>query len=660
LPFGATTKGIAPPPPVRESAPPPPPAPLSAAFGSTMKGLAPSADMFGESSDMDDDIDVRESALPPPPVVASAETSGITAMHGLRENGEPAAAPTTDVATATEAASSVDTFATTALDIDIDVAPRTMDSVHDVPTDPGPVEAPLRSVGLPDEAAWGFPASIPPPPPSPRALDSDDEDSPATEPRPSLDSFARMAAEEAKSATQAELPSRPSAEDEELPPSGPGSQLATSDVEFTRPLPSQLAAELVAAPYDSDDNDATRPIVHAADLPRLSANPLVPRPAQPVGALPPVPAPIPVVVAFPPPKVGAVEHAPSVQISDDAVSSTETTVPRVSFAAQAALPRIPPPAPVPTDFDRTLRTRGRAGIESIAPATGSISPIASRPFSNRMVMGIAAAVFGIGTLALLLRPSTGSVVLTVGGPGGAAMQGVSIKVDGAERCTSTPCEVSDLSPGAHVLTASATGLSGSTEQTLNIERGEHAAHHIALEGQRIAAVTAPEANVKPAPVAAETKPAPTTLAAKEEAEPAVAKEAPAAPVAHAKAAVTHESTVSSAKASSNTSSAVKVAANSRPAAVAQKPAVASAAKAETSAPAKTSVASSSGSATLDLNSTPRAAVVVNGRPMGMTPLRGVHVQPGKQTIVFVHPELGRKIASANLAPGARTAVGVKF
>jgi hypothetical protein len=69
---------------------------------------------------------------------------------------------------------------------------------------------------------------------------------------------------------------------------------------------------------------------------------------------------------------------------------------------------------------------------------------------------------------------------------------------------------------------------------------------------------------------------------------------------------------------------------------------------------------STGSATLDLNSIPRAAVVVNGHPVGSTPLRGVRVEPGRQTIIFVHPQLGRKIASANVAPGGRAAVGVKF
>jgi serine/threonine-protein kinase len=71
-------------------------------------------------------------------------------------------------------------------------------------------------------------------------------------------------------------------------------------------------------------------------------------------------------------------------------------------------------------------------------------------------------------------------------------------------------------------------------------------------------------------------------------------------------------------------------------------------------------ATSGSVATLDLNSIPRANVVVNGRPLGTTPLIGVRVPAGTQTIVFVHPTLGRKVASATVAAGARKAAFVRF
>jgi hypothetical protein len=65
-------------------------------------------------------------------------------------------------------------------------------------------------------------------------------------------------------------------------------------------------------------------------------------------------------------------------------------------------------------------------------------------------------------------------------------------------------------------------------------------------------------------------------------------------------------------------------------------------------------------ATLDVVSTPPANVVINGRPMGSTPLRGVRVSAGPQTVVFVHASLGRKVASTSVAPGGHGTVGVKF
>jgi hypothetical protein len=46
--------------------------------------------------------------------------------------------------------------------------------------------------------------------------------------------------------------------------------------------------------------------------------------------------------------------------------------------------------------------------------------------------------------------------------------------------------------------------------------------------------------------------------------------------------------------------------------------------------------------------------------MGTTPLHNVHVGAGKQTVLFVHPSLGRKLASTNVAPGGRATIGVKF
>lgn len=600
-----TAKGIAPPPPRRESAPPPPPAPLAAAFAKPAVAVAP----------------------PPVDLVAPAEPSPSPRVEPLPQLViEKPEVPSTEVVAAALARPG---------------------SVHDLPTDPG---GGPESAVLPPESAWGAPPSLAPPDfsqPVAEALSSPAA-APPTERRPSHESLVAASREDGGGEAPAAGPARApfetetvaDDEDEALPPPGPAVKLDASDVEFTRPLPPELAVE----PYGGDD-DLTRPLIHAADLPREPA--ALPRPVPP--RAPERPA-VPVVVAFPPPRERAIDHAPSVQIAD--TSSTETTVPRAPFTAQGpgGLPRIPPPAPVPTEFEERTSRRTRSFAESIAPATGSVFPASmSGKLNTRTMLAAAAAVVGLGALVMLLRPSSGSMVLTIGGPGGAAVQGISVKIDGTERCSATPCQIEDLKPGEHVITATASGITGTTEETVRVERGEQTAHHVALKGERVRpAEAAPVAEEKPAPEPPKEEP---KLAA---AEPAKVVEAPKEEPARVKEEPKREVAAPVAKA----------ARNSRPAPVAQKPApaVASPVKAAAVAPAPkpAPVAAAGGGATLDLSSMPRAAVVVNGRPMGMTPLKGVQVQPGRQTIVFVHPDLGRKVASANLAPGARTTVGVKF
>jgi serine/threonine-protein kinase len=58
-----------------------------------------------------------------------------------------------------------------------------------------------------------------------------------------------------------------------------------------------------------------------------------------------------------------------------------------------------------------------------------------------------------------------------------------------------------------------------------------------------------------------------------------------------------------------------------------------------------------GKATLNLNSIPVSNVILNGKPLGPTPKIGVQVPPGPQTVVFVHPDLGRKVMSGTVAAG---------
>jgi hypothetical protein len=67
-----------------------------------------------------------------------------------------------------------------------------------------------------------------------------------------------------------------------------------------------------------------------------------------------------------------------------------------------------------------------------------------------------------------------------------------------------------------------------------------------------------------------------------------------------------------------------------------------------------------GQARLNINSFPVANVVLNGRPLGNTPLVSVPVKPGVHTILFVHPELGRKRQRVKVSAGGTVLAAVRF
>jgi serine/threonine-protein kinase len=57
---------------------------------------------------------------------------------------------------------------------------------------------------------------------------------------------------------------------------------------------------------------------------------------------------------------------------------------------------------------------------------------------------------------------------------------------------------------------------------------------------------------------------------------------------------------------------------------------------------------------------PSAAVLLDGKPVGRTPMAGVVVGAGTHSVVFVHPEKGRKATSVTVGAGQTKGVGVRF
>jgi serine/threonine-protein kinase len=64
--------------------------------------------------------------------------------------------------------------------------------------------------------------------------------------------------------------------------------------------------------------------------------------------------------------------------------------------------------------------------------------------------------------------------------------------------------------------------------------------------------------------------------------------------------------------------------------------------------------------TLNINSIPSTTVIVNGKTLGRTPRLGLKVKPGTQSIVFIHPDKGKKQTQVDVPAGDTKTVAVRF
>jgi serine/threonine-protein kinase len=64
--------------------------------------------------------------------------------------------------------------------------------------------------------------------------------------------------------------------------------------------------------------------------------------------------------------------------------------------------------------------------------------------------------------------------------------------------------------------------------------------------------------------------------------------------------------------------------------------------------------------TLNINSIPSTTVIVNGKTLGRTPRMGLKVKPGTQSIVFIHPDKGKKQTMVDVPAGDTKTVAVRF
>ncbi|MBK8997568.1 MAG: PEGA domain-containing protein [Myxococcales bacterium] len=91
-----------------------------------------------------------------------------------------------------------------------------------------------------------------------------------------------------------------------------------------------------------------------------------------------------------------------------------------------------------------------------------------------LVVGLVAA------MVVFFIPRNGTLVVTVAGPGNKSVDAVQVFVDGNKRCDTSPCRVTELSTGTHMVKVTAAGYQPTAEQGVKVATGEDAVLNVTL------------------------------------------------------------------------------------------------------------------------------------------------------------------------------------
>jgi hypothetical protein len=280
------------------------------------------------------------------------------------------------------------------------------------------------------------------------------------------------------------------------------------------------------------------------------------------------------------------------------------------------------------DFDTSVEIPVSGIVPAVAPPSPAVdveeAPVEKRGMPSKRQLMIAGAGAGVLLLIVLLivatRSTTGTLVVAVADPSGAAVKSVEVTVDGKTRCRQSPCTVADLKRGSHTVSASAAGYKQPSEQKTDVEAGAR---------NQLGLVLVPEP--PPAPVAkappAEPPPSPPPSPPTEEDQGSSSKSA-----SHHTGSVSGPGTKSAAQGAHG---------------------------AEPATPATKAPTGATGSGTLTVTSKPAAMVYVDGRGLGETP-KQISLPAGSHTVTVVNADHGSKTNKITIEPGKSASVAVNF
>ncbi|MBK7586418.1 MAG: PEGA domain-containing protein [Myxococcales bacterium] len=261
------------------------------------------------------------------------------------------------------------------------------------------------------------------------------------------------------------------------------------------------------------------------------------------------------------------------------------------------------------------RMIGLPGVRALAPAPeppprptpntattrGSWSPFILIAASIGAVAMVVLMLISFASRAAEASRLAHTRVVSARSPDGAQVTNGRVFVDGSAHCESTPCEL-ELADGEHWITVRAPGYR--TPPSRSITSGAQEATVVAFD------LSPSEALPTPAAVAA------PTLAAVAQPEPRAALVLPVAPA---------------------------------PVAAAPAPAAPAVVRSAWTAMGR-----------LNVNSIPASNVVVDGRPIGHTPIMGFKVKPGAHTVVLIGPGGSRAVRTATVGAGRTATVAARL
>jgi len=442
----------------------------------------------------------------------------------------------------------------------------------------------------------------------------------------------------------------------------------------------------------------------------------------------------------PPPAAGA---PPPAAGAPPPASRAANLVGRPLSVPPPSVPRAPLPPP-----PKTQSLPAPPNFEPVAHAhlpSPSITLPQQRNSRGGLWMVIAAVVvIGAGAAAYALMPKKGSLVVSVSGPGGKAIDGVQVYVDGSQRCDASPCQVTDLPRGVHFVKVAAAGYTTTAPKAVKINAGEESAENVELarssEGSGLK-VIAEGAGLKLSVDGKDYGPLPqeikdlspgehtvkidggeryeslekkvnvgadklTTLEPKLKVKKGLAtikagsnadgakvllvsgSERRPVPSLPLRVDITSDkpySIVATKKGfgefrqdiefedgqaertfvvelggSSSAAEAMPEKEDKSDAPSAPRHTPTAPAAPATPKPVAEKPAAASGKGTLNINSIPASNAILDGKPLGATPKVGLSVTPGPHTVIFVHPEHGRKAKSVVVEAGKTASAVVRF